>query len=302
MLVRNAILGFLAVCALTMGPAQAATVNPISHYSILERSHDSSLAKPTRKRVKSPVSFNAFRATKTKRSAGVSGSNVRPQSATRQNVRLGFLNRNVPRPPKPPRTPPNGGGGGTPGSVIKPPVVTDPPTANSVTYNWFFQCSEMFNNDGACSGSGSLITNVAIGPAKVISFTGQILGENILGLFVPDGWWRNDNQIISLTDEILNEGISGYTASWYFNIYLNLEEGDSMLFCFYGGESRLERECNRKDVNRENDYYTGYARGAFSVTRPSEAVVALPAALPLLASGLGALGFAGWWRRRKAAA
>lgn len=303
MIVRTTILGLLILCGLITVPAQAATVNFLPRHPILERSFADTRAKAAVKRTRSLVSGNAFRAMKSKRVASVASLSTQSQATTRLNARLSFWDRNVPRPPRPPRDP-NGGGGGSPGTPNKPPVVTEPPTATSVSYYWSFQCSSIFGSyQGACSGGGTLITDAAIGPASVISLTGTILGESILGLYVPDGWWRNDNLLVSLTRGLLNEGVSGYTQNWYFNLYLSLTPGagDSILFCD-ARTPELEALCNRKDVAGQNDYWSGYARGSFSVLAvpPDVNPVPVPAALPLLLSALGLLGFIGWRKRRTA--
>jgi len=47
---------------------------------------------------------------------------------------------------------------------------------------------------------------------------------------------------------------------------------------------------------------TRYFTGGFASSRVSDAIgpTPLPAALPLFASGVGGLGFIGWWRKRRA--
>jgi hypothetical protein len=134
----------------------------------------------------------------------------------------------------------------------------------------------------------------------VLSFTGFFAGEEILRLLPVNGWWRNDNQIISLGDELLNDGISGYTASWYFNFYLSDTPGagESVLMCDRSTSSE-NRLCVRRNSRGFNNYYTDYARGNFSVsTRLEIPPIPLPAGMPLLLSGLALLGLAGWRRSR----
>ena len=156
------------------------------------------------------------------------GSSVRqPNAIVGTSQRAKSLRRsrgNLPEPTTPSETP-----------VVSDPQVQNPPSpaetgdawALATTYLWYFFC----NNGEQCSGSGTITTDKPIGPAQVIGMSGTILGEEIRGLFAPDGWWRNDNQVISLTQEILNEGISGWTDNWFFNLYLSLNgEGGELHF------------------------------------------------------------------------
>jgi hypothetical protein len=141
------------------------------------------------------------------------------------------------------------------------------------------------------------------GPANVLSLFGTFAGEQILGLLAPDDWWRNDNLLIALGDEVLNDGISGYTASWYFNIYLSDTPGagESVLIC-RRATSIQDWLCNRRNLAGYNYYYTDYARGDFSVEPRLEAPppVPIPAALPLMGSALAFMAAIGWRRRRAA--
>ena len=179
---------------------------------------------------------------------------------------------------------PGGSGGGTPGG------------SGGNSYLWSFVCAE----GPECSGSGTLITDIILapttGPATVVSFFGTFGGEPIEGLLGPDGWWRNDNLIISLGSELLNNGISGYTASWYFNIYLSDTPGagETVLVC--DRQVVSDATCRRRNVYGYNDYYTDYFRGDFILSIPPQAppIVPLPATMPLLLSALALMGFSGW--------
>jgi hypothetical protein len=184
---------------------------------------------------------------------------------------------------------PGGSGGGTPGG------------SSGNTYLWSFVCA----NGPQCSGSGTLITDIILapttGPAKVVSFFGTFGGEPILGLLAPDGWWRNDNLIISLGSELLNNGISGFTASWYFNIYLSDTPGagETVLVC----DRRVNSDatCLQRNFFGYNDFYTNYFRGDFALRAVPQAppIVPLPAAMPLLLSALALMGFSGWRLSRR---
>ena len=135
----------------------------------------------------------------------------------------------------------------------------------------------------------------------MVKLFGTFADEEILGLLKPDGWWRNDNLLISLDDELLNNGISGYTASWYFNIYLSDTPGagESVLMCDRSTSFENSR-CLRRNRSGYNSYYSDYARGDFSASLRLDAppIVPVPAALPLLLSALTLMGFAGWRQTR----
>ena len=289
---RSIALGVALLLGLSGSVAHAATIDlrsaPISgqpeakQQSNLSRSEGESRSKAA----------SAPRSAKTSSTT----SSVRQPSASvgtsQQAKSLRRSRGNLPEPTTPSETP-----------VVSDPQVQNPPSpaetgdawALATTYLWYFFC----NNGEQCSGSGTITTDKPIGPAQVIGMSGTILGEEIRGLFAPDGWWRNDNQVISLTQEILNEGISGWTDNWYFNLYLSLngEGGNSILICD-ASTNRLERRCNRTNADGYNVYYTSFARGDFLVKSPNLSPVPVPGALPLLMSALSILGFIGWRRSR----
>lgn len=119
-------------------------------------------------------------------------------------------------------------------------------------------------------------TDVAIGPATLTSFTGLFGGEAITALMPPGSLGGNNNIISSLIDP--NElGLSGLTFSTS-TAFVNL---------FFGTWWREEIV---------GQAFTS-GRGDFSVS--AVAPVPIPAALPLLAAGLGAMGFMGWRKKRK---
>jgi hypothetical protein len=146
--------------------------------------------------------------------------------------------------------------------------------ANAATYNWSFDCGEVI-----CSGSGSLETNVAIGPALVTSFSGFFGGSAITSLLAVNGFAGNDNIVFSLTSpELSTFGISVTTASFPLNLYHH---------------ASLPSDVWLID-NGDNTQTSGL--GTFSV---SPSAVPIPAALPLFAAGLSAMGFMGWRRKRR---
>jgi hypothetical protein len=145
--------------------------------------------------------------------------------------------------------------------------------ANAATYNWAFDCGI-----ANCSGSGVLETDIAIGPATLTSFSGLFGGETITALMPPGSFGGNNNIIDSLADP--NElGLAGLTFS----------TATSFVNLFYG-------TWWRNDI--VNKTFTS-GEGDFSVSAVS--AVPIPAALPLFAAGLSALGVMGWRKKRKAA-
>jgi len=143
--------------------------------------------------------------------------------------------------------------------------------ASAATYNWSFDCGV-----AGCSGGGVLETDVAIGPATLTSFSGLFGGETITALMPPGSFGGNSNIIYSLTDpnELSLAGLTFSTASAYVNLF--------------SGTWWREEIVSKAFTS---------GRGDFNVSAVSE--VPLPAAFPLLAVGLGAMGLMGR-RRRKA--
>lgn len=150
-----------------------------------------------------------------------------------------------------------------------------PSHADAATYNWTISC----DIGAVCTGSGSLITSSAVGPTTVTSMTGTMLLQAVSLLSVGT-FLSNDNQLVSLIDpELTTSGISFSTASYDFNIRWSGIIGDLL-------------------VIRPTGPIFGTEYGAtFRIT----SAVPVPAALPLLATGLGALGVIGWRRKRKLA-
>ena len=150
--------------------------------------------------------------------------------------------------------------------------------AVAATYSWTISSS-----NPNLSGSGTLLTDVDVGPATVTSFSGTFGGQatTLLGVGTLGG---NDNILNQLTQPELTENGIAFTNT-FFNIRLFFAPAfnplDYLIYCDTGSGP-----CGSREV------------GFSIVAVPS---VPVPAALPLLATGLGALGVIGWRRKRKQA-
>ena len=152
--------------------------------------------------------------------------------------------------------------------------------ANAATYNWVFDCASV-----SCSGSGSLETNVPAGPAAIVtSITGLWGGNAIIGLSALNGLGNNDNKLVSPVNPVLtNNGITFSTASIFVNLFRSgVTTGVAWL------------------VNTNNFGLAGTSGEGISFSITPAPAVPIPAALPLFAAGLGAMGLMSRRKKRKA--
>ncbi len=147
-------------------------------------------------------------------------------------------------------------------------------SAHAVHYDWSF-----VGDSAAHSGTGFLTTDAATttaGPAvNITGFFGLFGGNSITGLLAPDTYAQNDNTLLALspTIELTLGGVSFIVGDLTYNIWSD------------GGLDRL---------------YT-LSDGVFTVSARL-AEMPIPGALPLFATGLGALGLITYRRKRKQAA
>ena len=142
-------------------------------------------------------------------------------------------------------------------------------SANAATYNWSFACDL---GATACTGDGTLTTAGPGFPSLITSFTGTFGGETINALLPINTFGGNDNTLLStISPELSSMGISASASGLTFRIFHSSGDQSEVLL-----GSSIEP-------------------GVFSVS-----AVTLPAALPLFATGLGAIGLLTWRRKRKA--
>ena len=142
-------------------------------------------------------------------------------------------------------------------------------SANAATYNWSFACDL---GATACTGDGTLTTVGPGFPSLITSFTGTFGGETIDALLPINTFGGNDNTLLStISPELSSMGISASASGLTFRIFHSSGDQSEVLL-----GSSIEP-------------------GVFSVS-----AVPLPGALPLFATGLGALALLTWRRKRKA--
>ena len=161
--------------------------------------------------------------------------------------------------------------------------------ANASTYSWSFGCDVASD----CSGSGTLETNQPIVPGTLITavtgtFSTALFGaQSIISLSAPLTFGNNDNKINSVTNpELGSAGFAFSTTAPSGFLYVNLFNND-----LGSGDAVWLAACPNCSVLL-------FKVGTFSVTPASP--VPIPAALPLFAAGLGAMGLMSRRKKRKA--
>jgi hypothetical protein len=153
-------------------------------------------------------------------------------------------------------------------------------TAHASTFDWSYTGAVNYlctpgcvSTTGTDTGSGTLTTD---GVSLVTGITGTWDSVSIVALLPPGSFFANTDFINPLNPPIY------FDAS---GVAMSLSDGVKVIF----SQASFE-------TFQPNSNYTT-STGTFSLT-PTP----LPAALPLFATGLGALGLLGWRRKRKAAA
>jgi hypothetical protein len=155
--------------------------------------------------------------------------------------------------------------------------------ADNMTFDWTLTSGSSAANGGfTYTGDGTLTATTTATPGvyTITSVSGEVNGDSI-SLLAPNSFESNDNELF------LNEPfrLSGNGVS-----LLVAGIGDINVFSFGG--------------NGSGNDYGEFGPGGFAGVGVFTAVAAtpLPAALPLFATGLGALGFLGWRRQRRVVA
>jgi hypothetical protein len=147
--------------------------------------------------------------------------------------------------------------------------------AQAATYNWSF-------TSPLASGSGTLDTNVPVGPAQIVGISGVWDSNAITGLLAPNTFGANDNTLLALTPSaaLTVPGLSFAVSGTSVNIF-SCTEADAS-FCSPSGDYRFI------------DSFASASTGTFSVS-----ATPIPAALPLFASALAIIGWAARRRNQK---
>jgi hypothetical protein len=164
-------------------------------------------------------------------------------------------------------------------------------SAQAATYNWSF-------NGLAVSGSGTLDTGAAE-PGNGFLITGITgtwtdgLGtENILTLLPPGHFNSNDNILYPTSTPLLDSDGFAFSVAQEF---VQISFGSVGTFMGYAFATfPAVGNCDAPGTTCLTGITAGSMFTFTSTTTP------LPAALPLFATGLGALGLLGWRRKRKA--
>lgn len=153
-----------------------------------------------------------------------------------------------------------------------------------------------FNGSGTMTGSE---TGPSSGVYYITGITGTVNGSTITGIMPVDSFYSNDNDLyfpaVDMAGQVNAEpvqldpdGLAFYVPGQCDNSGSN-DGGECLIYAATG------------DYIPANGLYEvfPFGSGQFSAVL---ATTPLPAALPLLATGLGGLGLLGWRRKRKAQA
>jgi len=171
--------------------------------------------------------------------------------------------------------------------------------ANAATFNWTYtSVATLCGDESSCgteSGSGSLTTSAA---GLINQFTGTFDGFTIIAVQPVGGYGSNDNVLNSSEPYLDSSGVSFQVS----DPALTADGGvfDIAIVSYYTDGSMPG--CSVADCyGTFNDSYSILnSTGDFTISAVS--ATPLPAALPLFATGLGAMGLLGWRRKRKSAA
>ncbi len=156
------------------------------------------------------------------------------------------------------------------------------------TYNW------TWSEGGPTLYSGTLITgtNCGVGCEIVNSISGSFLGASITTLLAPGAFppppngIPNDNELYPTSSPVLS----------FNGISFSLANGDDINI--YWNSGAYISYCDGPSSTTACDPSARFTSGTFAVTSVNS-TTPLPAALPLFATGLGALGLLGWRSKRK---
>ena len=159
-----------------------------------------------------------------------------------------------------------------------------PSAPNLASVGWYiYQDARGLPGTTLASGQASVLQNVILGPAPCCQSTLMKTSFNIPGVsLTAGGYW---------VGFILN--LVGNPIGQYY-YWANTQQGDGLDAMYNGTVWSIGPGDGIRGLTDHNR--------AFHVTLDSPSAVPIPAALPLFATGLGALGLLGWWRKRRSVA
>ena len=164
------------------------------------------------------------------------------------------------------------------------------PSARAATLTWTLQ-NFLFDDGGTATGSFGF-------DADTNTFSGINISTSVNGLLGSNYSLLSPSGVTSATffDTITGTPASGESRLLFDLASAMTNAGGTIALNLLAGFFDGEVICPDDFCGT---YQTGRILTQGSITAPS--AVPIPAALPLLAAGLGAMGFMGWRKRRKAA-
>jgi hypothetical protein len=181
-----------------------------------------------------------------------------------------------------------------------------PAAAATVVYDWTLSVPSNVTAGGfAFTGSGTLTVTTGVGSDTITAITGSVTNGNVTDQILalaPKGTLNsNDNLLFPI-----GSTFTGPPETTSSTPYVSVSDLDTHGIAFTIAAGTIDvfgfNVPNASPPNPNNNNYGELSPGSFGVGQFAVTATPLPAALPLFAGGLAAIGLLGRRRKRKAQA